>query len=153
MSTTLEITTLPPLAEAMTARDLQAHETALALALGARASVHLSITDYDGWVYISLNPFGICKDEGRHVIRAEAWPEAIRAAQDWIASRPKVERNAIIRKLALAIIEITDEHGSCTVSHLRNKGFDAGEIALHAEACERASEMCANAPFSVEGAP
>jgi hypothetical protein len=151
MTQTIEATTLPPLAEAMTARDLQAHETALARSLGKSASCHVAITDHRGWVYVSLNPKGLCNDERREVIWAETWPEAIGAAQAWIANRPKVERNATIRKLALAIIEFTDEHGKCTVTHLRAKGFDEDEIALHAEACERAGEMCQGSPFSVEG--
>jgi len=55
--------------------------------------------------------------------------------------------------LALAIIEITDERTKCTVHDLRAKGFDADEIALHAEACVRAGEMANCSPFTVEGAP
>jgi hypothetical protein len=149
--TTTDAQTLPPLSEAMSARDLQAHETALAKELGPNASVNIAISDYEGWVYISMNPHGVCNDTGREVIRGEAWPAAIQAAHNWVASRPKVERNAIIRKLALAIIEITDEHGKCTVEHLRAKTFISAEIALHAEACVRAGEMCQGAPFSVEG--
>lgn len=61
-----------------------------------------------------------------------------------------VETN--IRKLALAIIETTDEHTHCTAALLRAKGFSANQITeYHAAACARASEMCANAPFVVEG--
>ena len=157
MSDTIDTTTLPPLADAMTARDLELHEDALVKLLGKGAYVHISHTrrySESGWAYVSMNPKGICgPDSERVCVYGETWPEAVAKAQAWIAARPKVERNAIIRKLALAIIELTDENGRCTVAMLRAKGFDSDEIALHAEACQRASEMCANSPFCVEGAP
>jgi hypothetical protein len=131
--------TLPPLAEAMTARDLMAWERALTKQFGgSKVAITIGIGFGSSDAYVSVRPDA-------------TFPEAILAAQTWIANRPKVERNATIRKLALAVIECTDEHGKCTVAHLRAKGFDSDEIALHAEACQRAGEMAGNVPFSVEG--
>jgi hypothetical protein len=152
---TTDTTTLPALAEAMTARDILAWEKHLATQVGSKA--HVAFTASNGGVernvHWTVDPKGICNDEGRQYDWAPDWPSAIRAAQAWIANRPKVERNAVIRRLALAIIEITDERTKCTVHDLRAKGFDDDEIALHAEACVRAGEMANCAPFTVEGAP
>jgi hypothetical protein len=144
--------TLPALAEAMTARDVMAWERHLSSMLGSKGAVSLvTSTSSAGCVHCWIRPHGYGIGQPEHTIWAPDWPSAIRAAQEWIANRPKVERNATIRKLALAIIELTDEHGKCTVAMLRAKSFDEDEIALHAEACVRAGEMAGNTPFSVEG--
>ena len=156
MSQTIDTTTLPPLADAMTAQDIVAWSNHLRSLLGGRWEVSISPSPHSpsGETYWSCNRTDANYRTVEHQYGFVAsWPEAIAAAQAWIAARPKVERNAIIRKLALAIIELTDENGRCTVAMLRAKGFDSDEIALHAEACQRASEMAGNSPFCVEGAP
>ena len=79
---------------------------------------------------------------------AEMVIEARALIRAWRVTR----RNDMIRRLALAIIEITDEHTRCTAALLRAKGFSDPDITeFQGAACQRASEMCANAPFSVEG--
>jgi hypothetical protein len=144
--------TLPPLAEAMTARDLMAWERALTKQFGgSKVAITIGIGFGSSDAYVSVRPDGFTGSAKTVWFEGATFPEAILAAQTWIANRPKVERNATIRKLALAVIECTDEHGKCTVAHLRAKGFDSDEIALHAEACQRAGEMAGNVPFSVEG--
>lgn len=71
-------------------------------------------------------------------------------AEAWALTNAAVARNSVIRRMALAIIEITDEHGACTVARLVGKGFAPAEIETHrASACARASEMAGNAPFEV----
>lgn len=85
-------------------------------------------------------------------IWGKSWEEVFAKGHKWVSQRATVARNTTIRRMALAIIETTDEHGKCTVPLLAAKGFDAGEIReFHALACERAGEMAQGAPFSVEG--
>lgn len=85
-------------------------------------------------------------------IWGQSWDDVFADARKWVSGRAAVARNTTIRRMALAIIETTDEHGKCTVPLLSAKGFDAEEIReFHATACERAGEMAQGAPFSVEG--
>lgn len=78
---------------------------------------------------------------------AEMLEEARELVLGWHATR----RNDLVRRLALAIIEITDEHTRCTQTLLRAKGFTQPEIDEFGDAaCARASEMAGNQPFSVE---
>jgi hypothetical protein len=152
---TTDTATLPVLAEAMSVRDLRAWEVHLEKMVGtAKAQVDIHFGGRyrkAAYCFVTIEPTGEYKHASNGSVDGPDWPSAILAAQTWIANRPKVERNAVIRKLALAVIECTDEHGKCTVAMLRAKGFDADEIALHAEACVRAGEMANCAPFVVEG--
>lgn len=59
----------------------------------------------------------------------------------------------IIRAMALAIIDITDEHAECTVAELQRRGFtEATILDYHERACRRAEEMGIG-PFQVRGLP
>lgn len=154
MSETIE---LPPLAEAMTARDLDAHITALAKEAGAdwRAStVFLS----ERGNYRDPNPASLKLEvPGRDwrdnpSFDAPTWPEAFAAARAWIATHATVHRDNRIRAMALAIIDLTDQHGRCDRAMLARREFSGAEVDdLKDAACQRASEMSANAPFAVEG--
>jgi hypothetical protein len=141
----------------MSASDLRAWEVHLEKMVGtSKAQVNISFGGRyreAAYCYVTIEPTGEYKHASNGKVDGADLEAAILAAQTWIANRPKVERNAVIRKLALAVIECTDEHGKCTVAMLRAKGFDADEIALHAESCVRAGEMANCAPFTVEGAP
>ncbi len=149
MDTTIE---LPPLTEAMTAKDLWRHERALRDALGPSGDTAI-YTDRDG-VRITLYPAGlISSTPGYHTegVKAATWPEAFSAARAWIANYATVHRDSRIRAMALAIIDLTDQHGECTRVMLTRRDFSGAEVeALKDAACQRASEMSANAPFSVE---
>jgi hypothetical protein len=55
----------------------------------------------------------------------------------------------VTRKMALAIIRLTDEFGECTDAALRDE-FDAGQVAAYsAEACALANTMAAKGPFTI----
>ncbi len=149
MDTTIE---LPPLTEAMTAKDLWKHERALRDALGPRGDTGI-YTNQDG-VRITLYPVGLLSSTpGYRTERVEAatWPEAFAAARAWIANSATVHRDNRIRAMALAIIDLTDQHGKCTRAMLTRRNFSGAEVdALKDAACQRASEMSANAPFAVK---
>jgi hypothetical protein len=85
-----------------------------------------------------------------HYIKHDNFPALFAEAEVWIRGRAGVRRNATIRTLALAIIELTDEHGRCTAKLLRGKRFSAEDISEFKDAaCARASEMAGMAPYSV----
>lgn len=147
------IAALPPLAEAMSARDLSRHKAALLASLGLRGDVIFSITD-EG-TRVSLYPGGIGSqnyEQRAGHLKAATWPEAITAARAWIANHATVHRDSRIRAMALAIIDLTDQHGRCDRAMLRRREFSDAEIeTLRDAACQRAGELAGNAPFSVEG--
>lgn len=149
MTITTDTTTLPPLAEAMTARDLARHRSALvALLPGYMAYLHTR-DDEAKAACVSLYKLGKGTDESFY---ASTWPEAFAAARAWIANHATVHRDNRIRAMALAIIDLTDQHGRCDRAMLTRREFSGAEVDdLKDAACQRASEMSANSPFSVEG--
>lgn len=143
---------LPPLADAMTARDVQAHETALSRLLGSKGHAHVSCTDWNGNAYIAL--YEDYPGGDSHPIYGDTWKDAIEAAYAWCATRGPIRRDTLIRRLALAIIETKDDHGAVTERLLTARGFTTSEIAEYgAAACARAGELCAGAPFEIEVTP
>jgi len=139
-------TTLPPLTEAMTARALIEHEESLNQAYAAgRVSVS----------FIHSGPFVSFSGENYRTVETiygETWPEVISKARAWIATHATVHRDSRIRAMALAIIDLTDQHGRCDRAMLMRRSFSGAEVDdLKDAACQRASEMSANAPFVVEG--
>ena len=150
MTDTLEMPGLP-LADAMTAADLYAWEQAIAATISPQARVSIMANNSDGkCAYACVAPYGICNDSNRWYAWFETWPEAIRAAYAHAATLGPVQRNATIRRMALAIISLTDEHGTCTEFALIPHGFTVDQVAeLHEAACELAGGMCSVAPFVV----
>lgn len=150
MTITTDTTTLPPLTEAMTARDIGQHALVLREMLGGKAEVFAS-ADLSG-AALQVYPDGLLNSRTGNFIREATWPEAFAAARAWIATHATVHRDNRIRAMALAIIDLTDQHGSCTRAMLTRREFSGAEVDdLKGAACQRASEMSANAPFSVEG--
>ncbi len=109
--------------------------------------------------YISLNSAphvevvaDLC-DRDSYKARGEGatWREMVANCEAAIAPSRVAHVNATIRKMALAVIELTDEHGKCTNRLLRNRQFTDADIAEFGDAaCQRAAEMAGNAPFSIE---
>lgn len=148
--TTAALDVLPPLAEAMTARDLGAHIQALEALMGGTKAAIYSECRY-GKATLSIYPNGITggRDVRGHVDGA-TWPEAFAAARAWIATHATVHRDNRIRAMALAIIDLTDQFGRCDRAMLTRREFTGAEIDdLKDAACVRASEMSANSPFEV----
>ena len=146
--------TLPPLADAMTAADVSACEKVIAALIGGDAEVTFNVCTsfvYSGMsAYAGVRPHRYPNEAGRWFGFFPTWPEAIRAAHAYAATYAPVQRNATIRRMALAVISLTDEHGTCTEAALIRQKFTAAEVAdLHELACERAGEMAGNQPFVV----
>lgn len=84
-------------------------------------------------------------------VEAETFEGAFDLGEQAIRNWKVTRHDSVIRKMALTIIEITDDHTHCTETLLRGKGFSQADVAEYSEkACARAGEMCAGAPFSVE---
>lgn len=139
------------ISDAMTSVELDAACRAIQSQLGATASVHAIAGGggYSSGETACLIIYHQNYKETEH-FKAHSWPEVFAAAQSWVATHQAVRRNAIVRRMALAVIELTDEHGACTETLLRGKDFTAAEVVeFHEAACVRAGEMTGNAPFSV----
>jgi hypothetical protein len=142
---TVEIT------EAMTPKDLLAACREVNRLVGPKAETSISVVQMYGdagnvLLFIRNTPMAGISE----TIRADTWPEAFSRAREWATTHRAVHRNSIVRKMALAIIGITDEHGRCTEARLRGADFSREDIIeFHESACERATEMAGNAPFVV----
>jgi hypothetical protein len=148
MTTTIE--TLPPLADAMTQADVRAHLIALSEESRSIVSAVTNSARHDESLTIIIDVGSGWRDN-KH-IRGATWPETITAARAWLATHATVHRDNRIRAMALAIIDLTDQHGRCDRAMLTRREFSGAEIDdLKDAACKRASEMSANAPFVVEG--
>lgn len=146
-----DVIELPPLTDAMTARDIGLSAHALREMLGGRAEV-FSGASLSG-ATIQVYPDGLLKSGTGDIFNAPTWPEAFTAARAWIETQATVHRDNRIRAMALAIIDLTDQRGRCDRAMLTRRDFSGAEVDdLRDVACQRASEMSANAPFSVEDA-
>lgn len=116
----------------------------------------------EAWIYASVNP---ARDGA--FVRATLYPGGITSRHvivgsgmcfgsaiadlrsKWELDKVKVERN-LIRKMALAIIEITTDQGGCSDAALRGAGFAQPQITrLGQQACEEASRLAAGGPFAI----
>lgn len=141
----METITLPV---AMTAAAITAECGRLAATICPKAEVSIVIgRRNEGGIGIYED--GICGKAQPHFIHKPTFAEMFTAAEEWIIGRAAIRQNDIVRKMAIAIIEITDEHSTCT-RRLLGLRFSNGEIAAYGDAAlARASEMAGNAPFVI----
>jgi len=89
---------------------------------------------------------------GRHHVDAEgdSFEEAIAGLRKaWDDAKHLADKNTI-RKMALAIIEITGDQGACSDAALRGRGFYQPQIDRCGPlACEEATRLAAGGPFSI----
>ena len=129
---------------------IQAELKRLAAIVGGSCNVSLNF-----WTYCGEPSINVCLDvttsSSIAKIEGGTFAEMIDKAEAAIRAYVPAQKNAMIRRMALAIIDLTDEHAECTRTMLRSRGFIQGDIdAYSAGACARAGEMCGNTPFSVE---
>lgn len=98
---------------------------------------------------LSVYPDDIVHSETQKVFHG-TFGEMIAAAEEFIRGYAGVREAEIVRRMALVIIDITDRLGRCSDFNLKAEKFSATEIAdYHIRACEAASRMSGNAPFTV----
>lgn len=82
-------------------------------------------------------------------VTADGWRDLLQACEAKWAEYSDQHGVNVTREMALAIITITADLGECTDAALRAK-FDAADIARYGErACEQATSMASNGPFSI----
>lgn len=138
---------------AMTAAEIRRHcEDVAAVLGGGKADVKLWISAADrtpNFVTVMLCPGGV-NDPSYHFEYGDTYRDALAKARDWAQANRTTYRDKLIHRMALAVIDITHEHGQCSEALLRARNFDDADIAvLHGHACARASEMAGGMPFAV----
>ncbi|HQT89115.1 MAG TPA: hypothetical protein PK677_11260 [Acidiphilium sp.] len=120
--------------------------------IGPKSWVTISISNDDAG-RILVYPDGILGGNSRpfDCERADTFEGMIASAERAIV-RWKVSRHdGIIRRMALDIIDLTDQHVTCTDKLLRGRNYSISDITEYWErACDRAGEMAGCAPFKVE---
>lgn len=114
----------------------------------ARCSAELCVSMGDATVYAFFQP----RDSvggGNFLIYADTWRDLLTKCEEKWAEFSERHAANLIREMALAIIDITADHGECSDAALRAK-FDAADVMRFGErACEQATEMASNGPFSI----
>jgi hypothetical protein len=112
-------------------------------------SIAVSGTRDDSEVVASFYPDDLT---GGHCIsaRGEGFEEAIaRLRVKWDTAKDLADKK-IIRKMALAIIEVTGDQGECSDAALRGAGFHQPQIdRIGFLACAEATRLAARGPFSI----
>lgn len=82
-------------------------------------------------------------------VTASTYRDLLAAAQAEWATRSDLHAVETIRRMALAIISITADCGSCSDAALRAQ-FNAADIKQYGDkACAQATEIASNGPFSI----
>lgn len=142
---------MAPIYDCLTPAQLLAEATRIKELIGSEAHVSFGISDdhtADRTVSLGVYPSGIVGRGDYQYFYGATFASVI--AQGEVYARSQNWNAAIIRKMALAIIDITDRLGGCSDTTLRNESFTADDIlTFHVEACEAASRMAGNAPYTV----
>lgn len=121
---------------------------------GADLSVGLDMGPYgkpSGVLRATFWPNGLTASTGRTQfgVAADSYRELLAASEAAWAERSDLHATNTIREMALAIISITADLGECTDAALRAK-FDGADVTRYGDrACEAATEMASNGPFSI----
>lgn len=137
---------------AMTAAEIQARCKGIATLIGAGGDATMMIHAH--WRVAEAASVMVTYGAGSgeyEFFRAPTAAEALGQAEAFASTQAPLRAERAIRKLALDIIDLTDQHGECTVAMLRGRRHDQSDIdAFTDAACIRAGEMSGNAPFEVK---
>ena len=135
----------------MTPKEIQAELKAIKATVGSKADVIADISA-GTWnkkaISARIYPNGVAT-QPRLSFDADDWPELFVAMRaKWAECSDRV-RAETIRKMALAIIRITADHGACTDAALRQE-FPHEDVARYADdAVTDANAIAANGPFAI----
>lgn len=124
----------------------------LAKAIGPKAEVYPGLNvirhSLGCALHTAVYPAGIL-GKGVFHVKADTYRETLAKIEaDW-EERGSTYIAKTVREMALAIIAITADQGECTDAALRAQ-FDASDVTKFGErACEQATEMASNGPFSI----
>lgn len=141
----------------MTPKEIQAALIAIRNDVGPKAyiSLDVGVDDFNPKpiepVTGVLYPHGVAGRDGGYLnVKGASFEDVIQKLRDgWAAYRDR-HRQQQTRRMALAIIRLTDELGECTDAALREE-FDAGEVkSLGEDACALANTMAGKGPFAIK---
>jgi hypothetical protein len=139
----------------MEAKELSQALSELRRAIGPEAELYCSVDDErngvmrGGCVYLSIRPYGILKEPSIGIYADTFEDVLVKARATWQQHMAAFTADKI-KKMALAVIRLTFEHGECTDKALRKEGFAYEDIKVHgAAAVEQANTMAGNRPFKI----
>lgn len=137
----------------MTPTECKTALQAFAKEVGPRAEVYIHLNSHGepkalrGMLY----PEGICNASGYLTDTADDFVTMLAWFRTEWEKHKATHSNRTVRKMALAIIQITADHGWCTDAALRGADFSRDEIGRYgSEACADATIIAGNAPFSIQ---
>ena len=148
------ISPISSVSDALTAAEIYEACKQIAASLGPKADVEAVVS---AWAIVpkctgasvGLHPNGLGQHGGTRIY-GDTWQAALAGAREWVAAYVPTRNDALIRRIAVAIIDLSEPGQALTVSALRLRGFTAEEITEHAEAaCALATAKCNGALFSV----
>lgn len=138
-------------ADAMTADEVMAALTEIARQIGPKTEFALTIMRRYGGNDVLLTAYvnGMASPGYLH-FEGATFQEAIAKSRAWADTFIAERRAIVIREMALAIIDLTDQNGVVTTKALAERNFCEADIReLATAACLRASEMANLRPFVV----
>ena len=134
----------------MTPIELRSECLKLASEVGptARVQVGVGAKNDEGAVYLIL--YARNGGEYSFLIYGNDWQALFAEARTKWTVMADEHRVRTVRKLALEIIKITAERGTCSDAALRDAEFTSAEIECYgADACADADAIAANGPFKI----
>lgn len=126
--------------------------------IGSEALVSPSLNIDMGWkddrpCYVSVYPDGVCGNTPSFYVFADTWEELLsNVISEWKERTVEFNKKTV-REMALAIIRITADLGSCSDASLRANKFTNDQIEfLSAAAIEDANNIASNGPFAIVAA-
>lgn len=133
----------------LTVSEIIAALSALRAEVGPKCYATVGISARDTGVSGCCYPNDLMNGEQFYVTGA-TFREVIEKLNAGWAERSATYHRETVKKMALAIISITQDIGECSDAALRGSGFDAKDVQrFGVEACDLANEMAGRGPFSI----
>ena len=131
------------------ATDIKDRLRTIAALVSPKTTAYVNIDSRD-FFCVSVNPAGDILANGQKYWHGPDLTDLLEKAEVWASTQATVQRDAAVRRMALDLIDLKDQHGEITERLLLARKWTVSEIIdLHGLACERAGEMAAGAPFVV----
>lgn len=136
----------------MNNNDVRAASFALAQEVGPNAEVYPSFSIHGHQseaLTLAIYPNGVCK-EPRFEIYADDLDTLFARGKAECEARGDEFAKKLVRQMALRVIELTADFGSCSVSQLRGAQFSDEQVKFYgAMACAEADQIASNGPFAI----
>lgn len=137
---------------AMTVSELMTEIHRLTAAIGPAAVVTVTVTRRYALnnALITIFPGGFDVSVKCQHFDGPTFPAVFARAHEWAETYTRERSDSLVRRMAMAIIDLTDAFGEATDEALAERDFGNHEVAeFHEHACERAASMAGNRRFAV----